>query len=358
MSPALRCFVAMAVGHADTNRIYDKHIAPTLRASGIHPVFMGRLEHNDDIDKRIIREIEACDFAIADLTYARPSVYFEADYAQRNVPVIYTSQADHLHPRPDDKFGNFKVHFDLLMRNIIPWRNPKDPNFAEKLARRIRRVVAPMLRQRQSDERIKAEELQFRSLPLVSRLNWVTESFTKTLKVVGYRSLLVKDEINSWVGGTWVGQVPDVRTLNVGVVFVRASFTRREIYEHEDGTMTMLGSRFDSFDDDVEGYNRQRWENQWPRHKVPKAAETKNITKIVARLVLCSLERIPRGRLASALPSYTPNETGQLFTRNTELQINSSRLLPLSTNVYIFDGIKSASDAIKKSRELKLVIKT
>jgi nucleoside 2-deoxyribosyltransferase len=95
MNHALRCFVAMAVGRADTDRIYDKHIAPTLKAARIHPVFMGRLEHNDDIDKRIISEIEACDFAISDLTYARPSVYFEAGYAQRSVPVIYTCRADH-----------------------------------------------------------------------------------------------------------------------------------------------------------------------------------------------------------------------------------------------------------------------
>jgi hypothetical protein len=71
----LRCFVAMAVGRSDINRIYDKHILPTLRAAGIKAVFMGRLEHNDDIDKRIMREIEACDFVIADLhTLAHRSI--------------------------------------------------------------------------------------------------------------------------------------------------------------------------------------------------------------------------------------------------------------------------------------------
>jgi hypothetical protein len=65
MNTTIRCFVAMAVGRPDTDRIYDKHILPTLRAAGIHAIFMGRLEHNDDIDKRIIREIEASDFVIA-----------------------------------------------------------------------------------------------------------------------------------------------------------------------------------------------------------------------------------------------------------------------------------------------------
>src|SRR5260370_24298991 len=107
----IRCFVAMAVGRSDTDRIYDKHIVPTLRAAGIHAVFMGRLEHNDDIDKRIIREIEICDFAIADLTYARPSVYFEAGFAQRKVPVIYSSRADHLKPQTDGEFRNLPFPF-------------------------------------------------------------------------------------------------------------------------------------------------------------------------------------------------------------------------------------------------------
>jgi nucleoside 2-deoxyribosyltransferase len=131
----LRCFVAMAVGRTDTDRVYDRYIAPTLRAAKILPVFMGRLEHNDDIDKRIIHEIEACDLAIADLTYARPSVYFEAGYAQREVPVIYTAQQSHLRPRPNDEFGNFRVHFDLLMRNIVPWSSPSDVSFPRKLAK-------------------------------------------------------------------------------------------------------------------------------------------------------------------------------------------------------------------------------
>ena len=65
-------------GKSDIDRAYDDHILPTLRAARIQSTFRGRLEHSDDISKRIIEEIEECDFAIADLTHARPSVYFEA----------------------------------------------------------------------------------------------------------------------------------------------------------------------------------------------------------------------------------------------------------------------------------------
>jgi nucleoside 2-deoxyribosyltransferase len=341
----------MAVGRADTNRIYDKHILPTLRAAGIRAVFMGRLEHNDDIDKRIIREMEACDFAIADLTYARPSVYFEAGYAQRKVPVIYTAQADHLQPRHDDEYGNFRVHFDLLMRNIIPWSSPKDSTFARKLSKRISKVVAPMLRQRQTDERSKAEEQQFQRLPLVSRLELVSETFRKVLKHCGYVPLVVNDEFDPWVG-----RVPSRYTLNVGVVSARASFTRREIQDQASNLLTMLRSRFEELDDD-EGYNRQRWENRWPGHRLPRLAETKNVTKVVARLALCSLQKVPTERLTSALPSYTANETGKVFMWQDELGLGYLKRLPASVKVYVSDLIKSVPDATMKGQEVKLTIK-
>lgn len=343
----LRCFVAMAVGRPDTNRVYDRYIAPTLRAANIFPVFMGRLEHNDDIDTRIIREIEACDFAIADLTYARPSVYFEAGYAQCRVPVVYTSRGDHFNPRSDDELGNFRVHFDLLMRNIIPWSSPSDAGFSKKLARRIRKVVAPMLRQRQSDERLRTEELQFQSISLSSRLEIVTRAATKALRRLGYRPLVVSDNVRPWVG-----RFPTSQTLNVGVVSVQASFTQKEIQTSISNLFAMLRSRFEFLDDD-EGYNRERWQNRWPRHKLPNLVETKYVRKIVAQLVLCSLEKIPRGRLASALPSSTADESGKVLRLNTKVLGSNYKWLPASISVYIIDGIKSAVDAIRKTGKLK-----
>ncbi len=37
-----------------------------------------RLMHNEHIDQKILREIEAAHVVVADLTFARPSVYWEA----------------------------------------------------------------------------------------------------------------------------------------------------------------------------------------------------------------------------------------------------------------------------------------
>lgn len=128
---ALICFVAMAFGYKDTDKVYDHLIAPILRNKDVEPVRIDCIEFNDDIDDRIISELKRCDFAVADLTYARPSVYFEAGFAQRSVPIIYTCRKDHFSPSADDQFGNLRVHFDLQMKNIIPWSSSSDSKFAK-----------------------------------------------------------------------------------------------------------------------------------------------------------------------------------------------------------------------------------
>ena len=80
MPAKLHCFVAMAFGQKDTDAIF-RALRKTLGPLGVNAQRVDRIEHNDNIDTKIISEIEAADLVIADLTYARPSVYFEAGYA-------------------------------------------------------------------------------------------------------------------------------------------------------------------------------------------------------------------------------------------------------------------------------------
>ena len=129
MPAKLRCFVAMAFGQKDTDAIF-KISRKTLARLGINAQRVDRIEHNENIDTRIISEIEAADLVIADLTYARPSVYFEAGYAQRAIPVIFTARTDHFRERDNAPNGNRHVHFDLKMRNIIGWSSPSDKTFS------------------------------------------------------------------------------------------------------------------------------------------------------------------------------------------------------------------------------------
>jgi nucleoside 2-deoxyribosyltransferase len=60
---------------------------------------------------------------LADLTHARPSVYFEVGYAQGlGVPLLLTCRKDHYRAAHD----NARVHFDLEQYKISFWsRNSK-----------------------------------------------------------------------------------------------------------------------------------------------------------------------------------------------------------------------------------------
>ena len=132
-----RCFVAMAFAKDDTDAIYDQAIEPVLRRNGIIPVIINRQENNLDINIQIMHHLKSCDFCISDLTYARPSVYFEAGYAQRAVEVIYTVRGDHLKKgQPEDK----RVHFDLQMKPLITWKDQSDSTFPTRLEQRIKQT--------------------------------------------------------------------------------------------------------------------------------------------------------------------------------------------------------------------------
>ena len=140
-----KCFVAMALSHEDSDAVYDKQIRPVAALKDVDARRVDRIPHNDDIDDKIIEEIKSADFVIADLTYARPSVYFEAGYAERaGTPVIYTCRGDHLTRGADD---NLRVHFDLEHRNIIPWTDHADTEFPARLSARIDLVLAATLPQ-------------------------------------------------------------------------------------------------------------------------------------------------------------------------------------------------------------------
>src|SRR5262245_56365769 len=124
----LRCFVAMAIREdrsADTNRLHFRALKPLLGRMQIRAFRIDEIPHNENIDNRIQREIENADLVVADLTYARPSVYFEAGYAEAlGKPVIYTCRSDHFR-----RESEHQVHFDVRQRNIIDWSDPGSARF-------------------------------------------------------------------------------------------------------------------------------------------------------------------------------------------------------------------------------------
>jgi hypothetical protein len=130
------CFVAIRLGCSDTDSIYDV-IANTVSEFGLEPRRIDRIEHIDNINQKIISELNEADISIVDLTYARPSVYFEAGYAFRKIPVIYTCRKDHLRNEDD----NLKIHFDTDRYPIVFWDNPDDRSFVSSLRSRLQYVI-------------------------------------------------------------------------------------------------------------------------------------------------------------------------------------------------------------------------
>lgn len=147
----LKCFIASAFGKDDVNAIYDRVINPTLKKLNIQALRVDRVNHNDKIDRKIIELITACDFVIADLSYARPSVYYEAGFAEGlSKAVIYLARFDHTKQKEGDDEGNLRIHFDLLTQNIILWKNNLAQT-ATTLRKRIRLVTTPIVNQLNKD---------------------------------------------------------------------------------------------------------------------------------------------------------------------------------------------------------------
>lgn len=159
-----KCFVAMAFDHDDTDKLYDLSIRPVLQKLSVTPIIINRREDNRDINNQIIEQLDECDFCITDLTYARPSVYFEAGYAQQRIEVIYTVRADHLKPnQPDD----LRVHFDLQMKPLIKWSKSDDVTFRSKLKKRLLHTALKAWNLKNSlDEKLQLQRSKFANLSL------------------------------------------------------------------------------------------------------------------------------------------------------------------------------------------------
>lgn len=166
----LKCFVASAFGRSDVDNVYEKLIRPTLRLLKVVVSRVDRVDHNEDIDAKIFELLNTADFCIADLTYARPSVYYEAGHATGSKkPVIFIARKDHFKARDDDPQGNLRVHFDLQMKNIIAWGgSPAD--FTKKLSKRVRLVTEPLVKSLLSDNKKSRETEQFLALSQRQRL--------------------------------------------------------------------------------------------------------------------------------------------------------------------------------------------
>jgi hypothetical protein len=308
----------MAIGRGETDILYDRSIAPTLRRCGVQPVRIDRINHNDDIDDRIISEIRKCDFALADLTYARPSAYFEAGLAAgRGVPVVYSCRRDHLSPipKPDDEFGNFRVHFDLQMKNIVPWSSTSDRTFDRRLERRIIKVIRPLVLDRQAKEREDQEARKFAALSVNERTRLIFETAKRQLRHAGYREVKIPHAPSRKL---WIGERSTARNrLSTVELTVDASFQAND-FKQEFVNLWFRDSGFTG---------------PSIRPNLPKA-ETSHIC-------LCCLGRISKSRIMNSVPRLRPTETASVLATD-------------GLHLHIFDNIsseKSFCDRFSRSLE-------
>ena len=117
--------------------IYDNAIEPAVKATGYDPYRIDRDPHNERITDKVIAEIRASKFLIADFTTERKNnvrgnVYYEAGFAHGlKTPVIFMCRKD--------KIKN--IHFDTQQFNHIAWKNEED--LKEQLTERILSRIRP-----------------------------------------------------------------------------------------------------------------------------------------------------------------------------------------------------------------------
>jgi hypothetical protein len=265
------CFVASALGKEDVDQIYDRAIRPVLEELRIRPVRVDRIEHNDDIDDTILALINRSELCIADLTYARPSVYYEAGVVHGLArPVVYIARSDHFRDKDSDSFGNLRVHFDLQMKNVIAWTGANEA-FRKRLRRRLKRVIRPILDKRKKDARLEQERAKFSQLPVAQQLAGLEKATFAILRRRGFRAKMTPH-----------GERP-VPTMT-------------RIIGHRQQTVD-----FRVFDR-LTARNIQDW---WSWSFVSRSVDD-SISKHLVLYVGITLKRIADSTLRSALPRFTP----------------------------------------------------
>lgn len=325
----LKCFVASAIDHSDVDAIYDHAICPVLADLNLRPLRVDRVEHNDDIDDKIFGLIDGSDLCIADLTYARPSVYYEAGYAVgAGKPVVYLARRDHLSAGNSVPLGNLKVHFDLQMKNIIPWIKPDDA-LKERLGARLKHVLKPLVQERKADQLRKDAERAFASTSQRTRLLSLSSKAHALLRTRGYsRGYFPKDGLPGQINH----DVP-VRRIDKGVYrqirfFALPSLTRAKLQS--------LGGRL-------------LWQCFYSRE------EYAQLKSIQSTCIIGTLAKLRSPALGAMFPSWSP-ETDRLF-RTTEMNSPQNKV-PETGIVAVIDGVKSLEEFACEFRRVLATLET
>lgn len=122
-------FVLMAMDplKPDLEDVYST-IRDGCREFGIDAYRADRIEHQESITVRILKEIRTCEYLVADLTLERPNVYYEIGYAHaiNKKPILFR------------KAGT-RLHFDLAVHNVPEYKN--NAELRELLRKRLTAIL-------------------------------------------------------------------------------------------------------------------------------------------------------------------------------------------------------------------------
>lgn len=122
-------FVLMAMDRSrpELEDIYNA-IKETCKEFGINAYRADEIQHQDRITDRILQEIRACEYLIADLSLERPNVYYEVGYAHavNKKPILF-------------RRAETKLHFDLSVHNVPEYKNATE--LRDLLRRRLEAIL-------------------------------------------------------------------------------------------------------------------------------------------------------------------------------------------------------------------------
>lgn len=319
---SLKCFVASAFDHNDVDKIYDKTIRPVLRELNIKSLRVDRVEHNEDIDDQILKLIDEAQICIADLTYARPSVYYEAGYAfGSGKPVIYLARRDHFRPRQDDHYGNFRVHFDLQMKNIIDWTEPNE-TFKKRLRSRLKYVLRPILSELQASHAKHEIEKHFASISQDECLRALLKKGKSLLHARGYKR----------------GDSPTIGPQSLRMN--PSAHLQKKV--HRTGCHVYLLPR--------PAIKKSTFEDiSWLWHLSIEPELKDQLEQIMSLCVVISLRNARSATLTDPLSRWTPI-TERIFTYEDMRRLRDE--VPHSATVAVIDGIRSVEDFTDRLRPI------
>jgi hypothetical protein len=315
---SIKCFVALAVGKKDVDEIYDDHLFPVLeKRCDLTVERIDRQQHDDDLNVAIIQKLKDADIALIDLTYARPSVYYEAGFAERCIPVVYTVRRDHL--SDNQNTDNEKIHFDLKMKPIESWTIPVNPKFDDNLERKVKFKLRNIIKKRDIEVKIKEEQEKFLVLSLQERYNLIYNIFDKSLQSRKFYVIDYPKTKGFTPGGCLIATKMLNKKCIICVMVVSERITKSQIeFTYE----VLQGSRL--------------------------IDNKETIEEFIEYYYFCSLKTVDPSLISSAIP--LAKRTNNRFNYNLEL--NSHYDKKRTINLYFISPITSEKEAIEKISKL------